>query len=103
MSFKSVLLGCGGRAGGHAFAYGMVKQGTMVACCDLDAARAEALATQFALPRWYTDLDTMLEAERPDLVHLVTRPNLRVGLMTHLSEVGVPGVIVEEPDKTLST
>jgi predicted dehydrogenase len=39
----------------------------------------------------------MLEKERPDVVHLVTQPTLRVSLMTRLSEAGVQGVIVEKP------
>jgi predicted dehydrogenase len=39
----------------------------------------------------------MIQKERPALVHLVTPPNARVGLMTMVSEQGVPACIVEKP------
>jgi predicted dehydrogenase len=45
----------------------------------------------------YTNLDEMLRKEKPDLLHIVTPPTLRVGLMTQAAEAGVPGVIVEKP------
>lgn len=97
MSYKCAFLGCGPRANGHAAAYAQVKRGQKVACCDLNAERLAAFAAQHEIPRTYTDLDEMLEREKPDLVHMVTRPNLRYGLMEHLAAAGVPAVLVEKP------
>lgn len=97
MSLKCAFLGCGPRAAGHAQAYDLITRGTKVACCDLNEERLGAFAEKWNIPNTYTDLDKMLEREKPDVVHMVTRPNLRVGLMTHLSEAGVAGVIVEKP------
>ena len=39
----------------------------------------------------------MLATEKPDLVHVVTPPTLRVGLMTQVADAGVSGCIVEKP------
>lgn len=97
MSFKCAFLGCGPRANGHAQAYSLITRGTKVACCDLNRERLTEFAAKYEIPATYTDLDEMLDKEKPDVVHMVTRPNLRVGLMTHLAEAGVAGVIVEKP------
>ncbi|MEN6404126.1 MAG: Gfo/Idh/MocA family oxidoreductase, partial [Armatimonadia bacterium] len=81
MSFKCAFLGCGPRANGHAAAYDHITRGHRVACCDLDPERLSAFAAKYDIPATYTSLEEMLDKEKPDLVHMVTRPNLRVGLM----------------------
>lgn len=97
MAYKCALLGCGPRSSGHADAYEYVDRGTMVACCDMNAERLNEYGEKYGIVNRYTNLDEMLEKEKPDLVHLVTPPTLRVQLMTKLSDAGVPGVIVEKP------
>ncbi|MBB0246237.1 gfo/Idh/MocA family oxidoreductase [Streptomyces alkaliphilus] len=47
-----------------------------VAAVDPDAARLSAFRAEHSVPAGYADLATMLEAERPDLVHLCTPPFL---------------------------
>jgi predicted dehydrogenase len=69
----------------------------MVACCDLNEERLNAFGDRYGLANRYTELDEMLEKEKPDVVHLVTPPTLRVELMTQLSAASVLGVIVEKP------
>ena len=78
-------------------AYAHVTRGWAAACCDSDQDRLQAYGEEFAIPARYADLDQMLAKEKPDVVHVVTPPTLRVGLMTRLAEAGVPGVIVEKP------
>jgi len=97
MAYKCAFLGCGGRARGHADAYRHISRGVKVACCDLDEDRLNAFAETWDIDAAYTDLDEMLDKEQPDVVHCVTRPNLRVALLTKLADAGVPGVIVEKP------
>ncbi len=97
MSYRCAFLGCGPRARGHADAYELITEGVKVACCDLDEQRLDDFAEKYQIPQRYTELDEMLVKERPDVVHLVTPPKLRVELMTRLAETGVPGVIVEKP------
>ena len=97
MDYRSALLGCGPRGRSHAAAYRHIKEGTLVAACDLDQKRLQSVADEFGIANRYTDLHEMLEREKPDVVHCVTDPTLRVQLMTTLSDAGVPGVIVEKP------
>ena len=98
MSIRSAFLGCGGRARGHARAYDHITRGEMVAICDLDQGRLDAFSDEFAPnAQRYTDLDKMLAEEKPDVVHCVTDPTLRVPLMSRLANANVPAVIVEKP------
>lgn len=97
MAYKCAILGCGPRSSGHGDAYKYIDRGTVVACCDMDAERLNTYGEKYGIANRYTHLDEMLEKEKPDLVHLVTPPTLRVELMTKLSDAGVPGVIVEKP------
>jgi predicted dehydrogenase len=68
-----------------------------VAICDLDEARRNRIGSEFGIARRYSDAREMLQRERPDVLHLVTNPELRVPLMTLADECGVPAVIVEKP------
>lgn len=95
--YKSAILGCGGRAKGHARAYQHVTKSTLAAVCDLDESRLKPFVEEFGIPRGYETADEMLEKEKPDLLHIVTQPNLRVPLLTLAHERSVPAVIVEKP------
>lgn len=97
MSYRCAFLGCGGRARGHAKAYALLMRGQMVAACDLIEERLNDFSDTFGIPARYSDLDEMLRKEKPDVVHMVTQPTIRVSLMTRLAEAGVPVVIVEKP------
>jgi len=97
MTYRCAFLGCGARSNGHADAYKNIDRGTTVACCDINEERLNAYGEKHGIAARYTDLDEMLSKEKPDVVHLVTPPTLRVGLMTRLADAGVPGVIVEKP------
>ncbi|MGB9594749.1 MAG: Gfo/Idh/MocA family protein [Candidatus Poribacteria bacterium] len=95
--YKSAFLGCGGRARGHADAYRFVKKGKGVAICDLNEERLNAFSKDFGIEKKYTDIHEMLDKEKPDLLHIVTLPTLRVPLMTIAAEHEVPIAIVEKP------
>jgi len=95
--FKCAFLGCGPRARGHARAYQFVERGQIVALCDMNQERLNSFGDEFGVGKRYADLHEMLEAEKPDVLHIVTLPSLRVDLMTTAAEHGVPGVVVEKP------
>jgi predicted dehydrogenase len=97
MMYKSAFLGCGGRARGHADAYRFVKKGKGVAVCDMNEERLNAFSKDFGIEKKYTDIHEMLDKEKPDLLHIVTLPTLRVPLMTIAAEHEVPVAIVEKP------
>ena len=94
--YRCVILGCGGRAYWHASAYERIARGELVACCDLVAERREKFAEEFGITAYADALET-IQKEKPDLVHVVTPPNVRVELMTMLSDEKVPACIVEKP------
>ena len=95
--YKCAFLGCGPRARGHARAYRDVRRGTMAAICDLDEKRLNDFGNEFGIAARYTDVHAMLDREKPDLLHIVTVPGLRVPLMTIAAEHAVPVAIVEKP------
>ena len=102
--YKTAMLGCGRRARGHADAYRFVKRGKLAAICDMDKERLNTFGDAFGISSRYTDLDAMLEKEKPDVLHIVTSPvipgsneRIRYPLMKQASDHGVPAAIVEKP------
>ena len=95
--YRSAIIGCGGRAYGHANAYQQISRGELVACANRsDVARREKFAETFDITG-YADAEEMLRTENPDLVHLVTMPDQWRELMPMVSELGVPACLVEKP------
>ena len=67
------------------------------AVCDMDESRLHPFVEKHSIPRGYTDIHEMLDTEKHDLLHIVTRPNLRVELLTIAHEHNVPAVLIEKP------
>ena len=97
--YRAAIVGCGGRSGDHIRAYEEIPEASVVACCDIDARRRDAVAEEFDL-RSYGDAGAMIRAESPDVVHLITWPATRVELMSVVAELGVPACTVEKPIAT---
>ena len=102
--YKTAILGCRGRARAHANAYRFVKRGKVAAICDMNEERLNEFGDEFDISSRYTDLDAMLEKEKPDVLHIVTAPvlrgtseRIRYPLMKQTSDHGVPAAIVEKP------
>ena len=102
--YKTAMLGCGGRARGHADAYRFVKRGKLEAICDMNVDRLNSFGDDFNISARYTNLDEMLEKEKPDVLHIVTSPvipssekRIRYPLMKQASDHGVPAAIIEKP------
>lgn len=96
MVIKAVLIGAGGRASAHIRADLALDQVAVVACADRSGRGSEALAQQYGLSA-YRDVDQMLRAHKPDLVHIVTGPESHLALMRQVSHYGVPLCTVEKP------
>jgi len=94
---KSVCLGCGGRARGHADAYRFVKKGKLAAICDMNEERLKSFGDNFGIDTRYTNFQEMLEKEKPDVLHIVTPPTLRYDLMKIAADYEVPVVVIEKP------
>ena len=94
--YRSAIVGCGPMARWHAKTYKLISRAKLVACCDPDAERRQSYAEEFGIAP-YADVGDMVTREKPDLVHVVTPPNVRVGPMQTISDNGVPASIVEKP------
>ena len=94
--YRAAIVGCGNRSRAHIKAYELIGDAEVVACCAPSPARRDPLAAEFGL-RAYADARTMIEKEKPDIVHLVLQPRLRVEPMTWVAERKVPLCTVEKP------
>ncbi len=73
----------------------------VVAACDREPLMAEQLADRYGVDGWYTDYDRMLDAAKPDVVHITTPPPSHLALAARALEAGAH-VYCEKP-VTLST
>ncbi|MEE9540130.1 MAG: Gfo/Idh/MocA family oxidoreductase [Candidatus Thorarchaeota archaeon] len=96
---EAVIVGCGGRSDPHIRAYEHLEQAGVVACCDIQSEKRDEIAGEFGI-RAYADAAEMINQEAPDIVHIVTTPNVRVEVMRLVSEMKVPLCIVEKPIAT---
>jgi D-apiose dehydrogenase len=71
VTYRGALIGCGFFAKNHMNAWGDVQGASVVAVCDVDAAKANAFADQFGV-KAYTDASAMLTEIKPEFVDIVT-------------------------------
>jgi D-apiose dehydrogenase len=89
---RGALIGCGFFAANHLNAWNAIEDVEMVAVCDRDAAKAEAAARRFGIPRFHADAEAMLAAERPDFVDIVTTLPSHRALVELAARHGVPAI-----------
>jgi len=68
------LVGCGVIAREHLSFLRRMKNARVLAVCDLNEEAARELAAEFKVPHSYGDLEAMLDAEKPDVLHGLTPP-----------------------------
>lgn len=95
------IVGTGGISRAHADAVcSLDDRARLVAAVDVDAERLAGFGERFGVPRLYTDLDTMLERENPDVVSLCTPPGLHKDQALACLERGL--VVLSEKPPALS-
>ncbi|MBT0771660.1 Gfo/Idh/MocA family oxidoreductase [Kineosporia sp. J2-2] len=73
--YRVAIVGAGAIAGAHLKAVqALGDRAEVVAVADLDGDRATGFATQHGVPQAFTDVPTLLEQARPDLVSVCTPP-----------------------------
>lgn len=98
MAYKSAIVGCGARAAAHAQAYQEgLDEVRLQAICDIDRAKLDAFGDRFNIAARYESLEQMIGAERPDIVHIVTMPQVREQPIETAAQLGVKGILVEKP------
>lgn len=93
---RAALIGAGQIARSHLACLRALPGVEIVGVCDLSSAVAESTAERFGIPTWYTDHRAMLQAVRPDVVHVTTPPTSHFRLGMDSLEAGAH-VIVEKP------
>ena len=101
MGFKICAIGCGRHATwvhGPSFAkYAALNPDVeLAACCDTDPEKAGLYSEKFGFKHYYTDLDKLLECEKPDAVSLVVPLEVTAQLAERILEKGYP-LIMEKP------
>jgi predicted dehydrogenase len=95
-TLRSAVVGTGGIAGFHAASLERLGRSELVAATDVDADRLAAFGAKWSVSRLYPDLDALLAAESPDLLHLCTPPGLHAPQAIAALSRGV-SVLCEKP------
>lgn len=90
------VIGCGMIAEAHLKALTAMPHAKVLAVCDLDEELARETADRFGVPASYGDAERMLEAEAPDVVHVLTPPQSHLALVEAAAGRGCH-VLVEKP------
>ncbi len=93
---RAALIGCGQIAPHHVNALADVPGAELVAVCDSDPRRAAAVAASAPGCRAHTNLDALIEEERPDVVHVLTPPASHAPIAARAARAGC-NVLVEKP------
>lgn len=91
---RAAIIGAGNMGRTHAAAYAAVGA-TVVAVCDVDRARADAVAREVGAAV-FTSVDEMLEAERPAVVSICTPPAFHLDPALAVARRGIP-FLCEKP------
>src|SRR5262245_8401904 len=92
---RVALVGCGRIAHVHCAYLRQVPEVELVGACDIQRASREQLAGRWQVPT-YVDMDELLDAAQPDIVHVVTPPATHASVSLELLAAGVH-VLVEKP------
>lgn len=92
---RVALVGCGRIANVHCGYLRQLHQVELAGACDKSADAREAFTARWQLPT-YADVDELLGAAQPDVVHVVTPPATHAKLAIQLLQEGVH-VLVEKP------
>lgn len=94
---RIAIIGTGNSVNNHLTAIrALGERVQLVAAVDLDEARVKAVSEANNIPKWYTDVETMLAAEQPDLVSIITPPATHKDLAVTCLEAGA-WVYCEKP------
>jgi predicted dehydrogenase len=93
---KVALVGCGKAGENHVRAIRKLPGVSLVAVCDAERLMAEQLAVRYGIRKHFFNVDEMLDAERPDVVHITTPPQSHLSLAVKALDARCH-VFVEKP------
>jgi predicted dehydrogenase len=94
-AFRVALVGCGRISHVHGGYLKQLPRVELVGACDTNRECREAFATRWQVPT-YSDVDELVSAAQPDVVHVATPPSTHAALAIQLLEAGMH-VLVEKP------
>jgi D-apiose dehydrogenase len=94
--FRGVTVGTGYFSQFHFDAWYRVPGVEIVAVCSRDDSQAYQLALQFGIPKLYADVATMLDAEQPDFVDIITPPESHAEIARLAGDRGIH-IICQKP------
>jgi len=90
------VVGCGVIAQTHLGILKRMKNARVLALCDMNLDAAREMASRFGVPNAYDDLEAMLEAERPRVLHVLTPPQSYLAITEVAARHGC-SLYVEKP------
>ena len=82
MSLKVCTVGAGDFAQFHHDGWSRHEGVTLAAVCDADAEAARSTAAKYNVASTFTELEIMLEAEKPQLLDIITPPPTHFGIIS---------------------
>jgi len=71
---RVAIVGCGKIADAHAAQIRRIPGCEIVAACDREELMARQLCERFSVARWFNEVEELLSASSPDVVHITTPP-----------------------------
>ena len=93
---KGAIIGAGFWANFQLPAWQEIPEVQIVAVCDKDIEKANAIANKFNIANAYSDFQTMLESEALDFVDIITSIETHAALTALVAQKGIP-VICQKP------
>jgi len=93
---RVAIIGCGKVADQHVQAIHRIPDCSIVALCDRELLMAKQLGERFGLSECFSDLEKMLQAIGPDVVHITTPPQSHFSIANQCLESG-SHVYLEKP------
>lgn len=93
--FKVAIIGCGRISVMHLVSITMQKNVELVACCDIDKSKADAVSKKYNVKAYY-DYEEMLNSEKLDAVHVLLPHYLHTKVAIYAMQKGV-NVLTEKP------
>lgn len=90
------IVGCGEISRIHLKSLLEVKKCRVISVCDIDKDRAMTLASEYKIPKVYTDLSSMLKEKKFDIIDVLTPPQAHASLSIEAMNAGCH-VLVEKP------
>jgi predicted dehydrogenase len=93
---KIGIIGCGKMADQHGFQIQRIPGAEIIGVCDNEPLMARQMAERFNIGKHFGNVQEMLEAEKPDVIHITTPPASHYQLGKRCLEAGC-NVYIEKP------